>query len=319
MTTIPSIFNEHKVSYTVLGGAEKSGRVTMPSVTCVVLSRNARQYRTMILENLLAKGFAKVVSVNPKTEKGSIEQLAHHFPTIDFLVALENVSQGELLNLAFAHATTEYVLVLQEEMCCEKISLNPAIIDRMIEKKQFCIVPRLHNVDGGRIPVSFIPATNRSVFVIESDSSLSDNQKTLYSYDYAGFYDRERFCLLGGIDYTISSPYWQKIDFFFRSWLWGETTTVLNSFDLSYSGSVPEEDHTVELSYVRFYLKNLLPVFVSDHGRISKSSFIRFRMRSGCGLVESMRQFNDAIRWTKENQYRFKTDAVSLIEDWGKQ
>ena len=78
MTTIPSIFNEHKVSYTVLGGAEKSGRVTMPSVTCVVLSRNARQYRTMILENLLAKGFAKVVSVNPKTEKGPIEQLAHH-------------------------------------------------------------------------------------------------------------------------------------------------------------------------------------------------------------------------------------------------
>jgi len=318
MNTIPSIFNEHKVAYTVLGGGEEPSRVTLPSVTCIVLSRKGRHYRERIIENLLSKGFAKIISVNPKSEQVSIEQLAHHFPTVGFLVGLEQVSQGELLNIAFAQAKTEHVLVLQEEMCSENFMFTPAMVEKLIEKKQFCIAPRLVTSSGNRVPVVYMPATARSVFSVDSDMSMADNLCTLYSYDYAGFYDREKFCLLGGVDYTITSSYWQKLDFFFRSWLWGEKTTVSNFFELKYGEDIPEEDQTVEVSYLRFYLKNILPVFVSDHGKISRISFLRFKSRSSCGLVESWKQFKDAVRWTEENQYRFKCDAVSLIENWGK-
>lgn len=319
MNIIPSIFNEHKISYTVFGGNDKPSKITIPQITCVVLSRNGRQYRSMIMENLMSKGFAKIISVNPKSEQIAIEYLAHQFPTVEFLVALEDVSQGELLNLAFSQATTEYVLVVQEEMCGENFLFTSSLADKLMEKKQFCIVPRLVSVTGNRIPVVYYPTTIKSVFRIENDNSISDNACTLYSYDYAGLYNREKFCLLGGVDYTISSAYWQKIDFFMRAWLWGEKINIANFFELTYSDSLPEEDQTVELSYSRFYLKNLLPVFISDHAKISKSSFLSFKSGSSCGLVESLRLFNDAVRWTSDNQYRFKTDAVSLIENWGKQ
>lgn len=318
MNTIPSIFNEHKVTYTVFGGTDETTKVLIPSVTCVVLSRSGRHYRQVAIENLLKKGFAKVISVSQKSEEHSIESLTHQFPSVEFIVALEDVLQGELLNIAFARATTDYVLVVQEEMCGENFMFNSSLADKLISKNQFCVAPRLISDSGQKIPIVFRPDVYRGRFNIETENSQADNQNTLYPYDYAGLFNRETFCLLGGYDFTITSEYWQKVDLFMRSWLWGEKISISNVLELSYSEAVPEEDRTVELSYLRFYLKNILPVFVSDHAKISKSSFFRFKTGNSCGIIESWHQFKDAVRWTSENQYRFKTDVISLIENWGK-
>ena len=318
MNTIPSIFNEHKVSYTVFGGTDENLKVLIPSVTCVVLSRNGRHYRQVAIENLLRKGFSKVISISQKSEQHSIEQLTHLFPSVEFIVTLEDVPQGEMLNIAFDRATTDYVLVVQEELCGENFIFNSSLAEKLISKKQFCVAPRLVSESGQRIPVVFCPDVRKGTLSVEEETSMTDSQFTLYPYDYAGFYNRETFCLLGGYDYTITSEYWQKLDLFVRSWLWGEKISISNVLELTYAESVPEEDRTVELSYLRFYLKNILPVFVSDHARISKSSFLRFKFGNSCGFVESWHQFKDAIRWTSDNQYRFKTDIISLIENWGK-
>ena len=318
MNTIPSIFNEHKVSYTVFGGTDENLKVLIPSVTCVVLSRNGRHYRQVAIENLLRKGFSKVISISQKSEQHSIEQLTHLFPSVEFIVTLEDVPQGEMLNIAFDRATTDYVLVVQEELCGENFIFNSSLAEKLISKKLFCVAPRLVSESGQRIPVVFCPDVRKGKLSVEEETSMTDSQFTLYPYDYAGFYNRETFCLLGGYDYTITSEYWQKLDLFVRSWLWGEKISISNVLELTYAESVPEEDRTVELSYLRFYLKNILPVFVSDHARISKSSFLRFKFGNSCGFVESWHQFKDAIRWTSYNQYRFKTDIISLIENWGK-
>lgn len=317
MNTIPSIFNQHKVSYTVLGGSESPQKILMP-VTCVVLCRNGKHFRTRVLENILQKGFEKVICVSTVSEKKAADSFARQFPAVQFLVAQERVPQGELLNIAFSEAGTDYVLVVQEDMCMDKVSFNAALASRLMKKGQFCIAPRLFSSGSTKVPVVFSPSAKKSVFTVESDFSFSDGQPTLYPADYAGFYDREKFILLGGIDYTISSGYWQKVDFFFRAWLWGETVSVASGFEFSYAESVPEEDHTVDISYLRFYLKNLLPVFSTDHARIPPLSYFAFKSRSSCGFVESFKQFKDAVRWTEKNQYRFKADAVSIIENWGK-
>ncbi len=318
MNTIPSIFNQHKIPYTILGGEERSRKVLMP-VTCVVLSRNGKHFRTRVFENLIRKGFYKIINVNPKSESDNVASFARLFPIVKFIVALEDVSQGELLNLAFSEAETSHVLVLQEEMGADRVSFNAQMANRLMAKKQFCIAPFLVSKYSTRLPVVFSPSVKKSVFKVDvlPEPYFEDFTPTLYSADYAGFYDRERFMLLGGIDYTISSHYWQKIDFFFRSWLWGEKTSLFNGLEFSYSGDAPEENNTVDISYLRFYLKNLSPVFSQDHAHISSLSYFAFKLRNSCGFVESMRQFRDAVRWTEKNKYRFKTDAVSLIENWG--
>ncbi|MGN0730052.1 hypothetical protein [Treponema sp.] len=317
MNTIPSIFNQRKVSYIVLGGSENPRQALMP-VTCVVLSRSGRHYRARVIENLLQKRFEKIISVSPKSEQKSVDLLARQFPTVKFLVVLDSVSQGELLNLAFYEAQTPYVLVVQEEMCLDKFSFDASMAEKFARKKQFCIAPKLLSSSFTKLPVSFFPSARKSVFEVGVDSFFADGQPSLYPADYAGFYDREKFILLGGADYTISSEYWQKIDLFFRAWLWGEKINLSSFFEFKYSGNIPEENLTVDISYLRFYLKNLLPVFLSDHAKIPWYSYFIFKLKSSCGFVESMRQFKDAVRWTRENQYRFKLDAVSLIENWGK-
>lgn len=266
----------------------------------------------------MQKGFEKIISVSAVAEKKTADSFARQFPSVQFLVAQERVSQGELLNIAFSQAASSHVLVVQEELCLDRVSFSPSLAAKLVQRKQFCIAPRLFSSGYTKVPVVFFPSAKKSVFTVETDSSFSDSQPTLYPADYAGFYDREKFILLGGTDYTISSEYWQKVDFFFRAWLWGEKISVSSGLEFSYAESVPEEDQTVDISYLRFYLKNLLPVFSTDHAKIPLFSYFTFKSRSSCGFVESFRQFKDAVRWTEQNQYRFKADAVSIIENWGK-
>ena len=316
MNTIPSIFNERVISYTVTGGLQPPANIAM-SVTCVVLSRGGRHLRARVIENLLDKGFEKIISVNPVSERDSVEGFAAQFPQVSFLLALEEASQGELLNLAFAEAKSDHVLVVQEQMCFDTVAFDAQLASRLSSRGHFCVAPTLLSQSHVPLPVALAPSAKRSVFDVERTAGTADNQRTLYAVDWAGFYDRQKFVLLGGIDYTISSPYWQKLDFFFRAWLWGETVSLSRELSFSYTDVSPEEDSTVDVSYLRFYLKNLAPAFKVDHAHISWLSWFTFKLHNQCGTLESIRQFKDAMRWTKENQWRFKTDAVSLIENWG--
>ena len=316
MNIIPSIFNQKKISYTVLGGAENPSKVLM-NVTCVVLCENGNMLRSRVLENLLAKGFERIILIERKAPGVSAQQLSHQFPTVRFLFILEEgVTSGEMLNIAVAESESKYILVVHEEMCAENFGFDAHTAKRLSEKNVFCVVPRLFSNAMQKLPVEFEPSAENSIFKVEILNGSKDYRPTLYSASLAGFYDREKIIMLGGFDYTITSEYWQKLDFFFRSWLWGEQTLIANCFDLFYMDQIPDEDQSADISYLRFYLKNLLPVFVADHGKIPSSSFLAFKAHSSCGFVESLRQFRDACRWTEKNKYRFKTDAVNFMQNW---
>ena len=316
MNTIPSIFNERVISYTVTGGLQPPANVAM-SVTCVVLSRGGRHIRARVIENLLDKGFEKIISVNPVSERDSVEGFAAQFPQVSFLLAQEEASQGELLNLSFAEAKSSYVLVVQDDLCFDRVGFTPSLASSLAARAHFCVAPALTAASGVPLPVLVSPSASHSLFDVERSASFTDGQKTLCAADWAGFYNRQTFALLGGVDYTITSPFWQKMDFFVRAWLWGETVSLSNAMTFTYTDVVPEEDSTVDMSYLRFYLKNLAPAFKVDHARVSWLSWPAFKLHNRCGTLESIKQFKDAVRWTKENQWRFKCDAVSLIENWG--
>ncbi|MBP5251245.1 MAG: hypothetical protein J6Z17_02410 [Treponema sp.] len=315
MNTIPLTFNRRNINFAGLGGREPL-KSTMP-VTCIVLNRTPALLRQRTFESLVKCGFEKIISIGKNSGSFGTETLSRKFPQVNFITVLEEVTSGDMLNIAVSETSSPYVLILPQELTAGKISFNAQMAERFIQKKQFCIVPHLYTSSLQGLPVSFSPASQKSVFTVNSATSSADSSPTLYAADYAGFYDRDRFIHLGGFDYTITSDYWQKLDFFMRSWLWGEKTSVSSAFEFSYADEIPQDDRTSNLSYLRFYLKNLAPVFRVDHGYIPKHSFIRFKFRSGCGLSEALRQFKDARRWTEENQYRFKTDAASLIQNWG--
>lgn len=316
MNTIPLTFNEKQINRTVLGGKENISKTAIP-VTCLILIRGGNQYRSRVFENIEKLNFFEVISVE-KSGGNIAEQLSRQFPSVKFISTEEEVTAGDMLNIGMAEATGKYVLVLHDDLCTDSFNFTAAMAKKLASLDQFCVVPRLNSNGLQSIPVNFIPGVNRSVLEITSTVNCADGTPTLYAFDQVGFYDREKFIRLGGADYTLTSAYWQNLDLAFRAWLWGERISISSAFQFTYNSDVPGEEQTPDASYLRFYLKNLLPVFEIDHAYIPKSSFFTFRLRSSFSMAETIRQFKNARMWTEENKYRFKCDASLLIENWGK-
>ena len=321
MNTIPSIFNERQINHTVLGGTENPRSVQF-DVDCILLNRSGVQYRTRVLDVLISKGFSRVISVEGHTDSFAPDALTRQYPSVKFILAHEdNLTQGDLLNLAMAESRSTYVLVVQDDLCSEDFTFNQKTYESLLsimKENTFCVCPKLVSPKFSNIPVHFIPSAQKSVFRVDTLSGMQDGDKTFYASDLTAFYNRSKYVQLGGMDYTIQSEYWQKLDLFFRAWLWGESTLLSTHLIFSYSDGLPEENRTTDFSYIRFYLKNLLPVYINDHAHIPASSFFAFTVTASCGFSKALKFFKEARRWTEANKYRFKTDAQSLIENWSK-
>lgn len=317
MNTIPLIFNERQINRTILGGRESPPDVKLP-LGVLLLNGKGSQFRSAVLERLLKMGFEQIVSLEKNHENYNINELSRKFPSVKFVIPLEKVTEGELINIGMSEISCDSVLVFRDNLRVESDFISPRILEKITETEVLCIAPRLTCGSVTNFPVVFSPTVNGSVFDVFASSSIFDGLKTLYSLDNLGIYNRKKFMQLGGFDYTIASAHWQTLDFFMRGWLWGEKTLISTLYSFSYESEFPVEDLTVDLSYSRFFLKNLLPRFDEDHGVIPKSSLFLYLLRSGCGLIESCRQFFDAQNWVAKNKYRFKFDAKYLVENWGK-
>ena len=317
MSTIPSTFNAKQVFMTILGGMEEPSRILM-DVSCIVIKRTVNQYRSQVLRNLLACGFKKIVSVEILNPAFNTETLSLDFPEVKFVRAHGKMSDGDLVNLGMGEIDTPYALVLHDDLCVQDFRFTRSLAQKLSDFGIFCVAARLLNNERQGIPVRFTPNVRNSVFDVESSLSVVDKSMTLYPFDLAGFYNVGTFKSLGGFDHTIESPYWQEIDLFFRAWLWGEKILLSSAFTLSFFDEIPASDRTADISYLKFFLKNLLPDFRRDHGELSLSSFPSFKSRSRCGMSEALGLFNAARDWVRLNRFRFKTDAVSLLEAWGK-
>ena len=315
MNTTLSTSSFKKINHTALGGNEPLGKILMP-VSCLVINRASNQYRSRIFKNIIACGFEQVVSVESYGKAKNTEKLSQEFPMVKFMCALESCTKGDLLNLGFSEIKTPYVLVIHEDLCIDGFKFSTVLAKKLIECHCFCVCPRLLSPEQQVLPVRFTPSAKKNSFEIESSLGVVDKAATLYPLDVTGFYDTKKFLQLGGFDSSIESQYWQKLDLFFRAWLWGEKVILSSAFSLAYSSETFAEDKTADYSSQQFYLKNLLPVFRNDHCEIKRFSYFSFKTHSAWGFSESGKLFNQIRLWVKENMYRFKMDAVTLTERW---
>lgn len=316
MNTIPTIFNERLINCTVLGG-KRNPENTKMNVSVILLNNGGTHLRAQNLENLQKCGFKNIISMEKNSENYNLEDLVNKFSMVKFIIPQEEVTDGDLINIGMSETDAEYVFVLRDSVQISNFVLSSNVASKLIEKNCFCYVPRITLDKTMVVDIDYIPFVEKGIFKVTSTSTVLDGRATFYPANFIGLFNRQKFIQLGGYDYTIKSPYWQNLDLALRSWLWGEKTVVTTGITISFSDSTPVEDTTSTLSQFRFYLKNLAPVFNLDHGEISKSVFLRTMRRSGCGLVETIRQFKDAREWVEKNKFRFKTDAAGLITSWG--
>ena len=316
MNTIPTTFNERKVPHTIVGGTVKKSDEDQSPFTVILLNRGGRYYRSAVFQSLESAGFKSVISIELTAAPYDIENLSIRFPEVKFLVPLEAVTVGEMINTGIAETSSPFVFVVWNDIRVTPTSVPQRLLSRLSEEDILCIAPMLTSQKMENLPVQMVPALKGSSFQVEPMPCFRDSLPTVYPFDFTGIYNRDKFIRMGGFDHAIANPYWQNLDFGFRSHLWGERILLSSAFRLSYDGEVPREDITADAAYIRFYLKNLAPVFRGDESSLPPSAFFRYARKSGTNLLESWGAFSDARRWVRLNKYRFKRDAAALTAEW---
>jgi hypothetical protein len=315
MNTIPTTLDAGAVPYTVVGAPKPSPGAESGATTVVLLNRGSRLYRHEALEELERAGLRDVLSVEPSGEGLDAEGLAARHPRARFLILSEPASPGVQVNLAIRESPGPYVLVLWDDTSLSAQGLSSRFYERLAERDLLCSAPALFGKGGEQVPSAVSPAFNRSSLKLLGLVPDKDGARSLFPFDYAGVYSRERFALTGGFDAGIPSPHWQKLEFGFRSWLWGEEIRVHQALKLSYAETPPAEDETPDSGYKWFWLKCLAPSFRGDSGAIPFSRLWPYLLSRGFD-GSAFGEFKAAREWVSLNRYRFRTDAASLVDLW---
>jgi hypothetical protein len=325
MNTIPTTFNDTLASYTAVGG---NGRFASAGLSAILLNRGGRYPRRTLFQELEKTGFDYIISMEGPQKRYDLEELSGRFPFVRFILLKEAISAGEQINLAVSELSSPLFFVLWNDLrilhggsaakMAERLRLSPEELAREPQSpyRRLCTVPVIQNSRFEALPTLIAPAFFRKTLKVLPFVPLREGMPSLYPFNGVGIYDRERFIRLGGFDPTLKSPFWQLMDFGFRSHLWGEEISCTQLVRLSFDGEVPAEDSTAEESHRRFYLKNLAPVFRGDSAHIPLRRFPAYLFRTGGDPFSSWGDFSEGRRWVRTNRYRFHSDARAITELW---
>ncbi len=317
MNTIPTIFNERKIPYTVSGGQNPASDA-LP-ISALVLNRGGRQFNPDVYTELEKLRFDSILSVESPAETVDLDYIAKAHPKLRFLLVRDKISPGEAVNMGIQESTGDFVFVLWSDMIPSLPLLGTSFIDRLRERRALCLLPSFSGRSGEQVPSKVMPAFHRrNELKLISILPEREGEPCLFPFDYCGIYQRIPFMLSGGYDYSISSPWWQKADFGFRAHLWSERIIYDPSVKLVYCGQAQAEDSTPDASYARFYLKNIAPRFSGESSSLPYSLFPSFALRSGLGLFASWEEFRLAKAWVAKNSYLFRRDALAVTDLWEK-
>ena len=316
--TIPTTFNERKVAHTIVGGQQCRGRENTEDFCVIVLNRGRKYYRPLFFEQLLAEGFASIISIESSDNVNDMESLAGKYPQIRFLFPLshEKLTAGEMINLGLAETAAPYIMVMWNDTHIPSGSFTSRVLEKVKQEHLFCAAPVLSNMKGETVPNQIVPSLNGNSFSTEQLPCIKNKTATIYPYDFMGIYSRNKCMQLGGFDYTIRNPYWQNLDLGFRAHLWGESVRIFTSFRLQYEGEQTPENISADASYRQFYLKNLAPELTEGEASIPFKLFFTYLRHSGLNPLHAWQHFSAAQRWTALNKLHFKTTARALIEHW---
>jgi GT2 family glycosyltransferase len=318
MNTIPLTFDEKLPSCTILGGKENIDSAKFP-ISVLLLSRNPGSFKEQTLETLINSGFESVITIETTKDNFKLDKYVKKFPQVKFIVPSENLSVGAKINLGMYECSSEYLLVLWDDVVLKNSVFNNLLINKILATECACLCPVFINQHMQSIPVQMNPMIEKSSFEIFPSQVVYDNTATLFPFDFVGVYNKSKFINLCGFDTTIKSSYWQNLDFSVRAWLWGEKILSSPIFRLSYSMSEPISDSTIDESYFRFYLKNIAPVYKVDYGYVPISCFFQFHRKSALSFSDALKEFKIARKWVAKNSFRYKMDINKLTAKWGKE
>ena len=315
MSTIPSI---SEAGYTVVGGESLDREEReKPGLSIILLNRGSRQFRRDLFDELCKLGARDIISIEAAPCPYDVEPLVRRHPTLRFLIFSGTLNPGAWINAAMRESLSENVFVIRGDMQIRAATISSRVFQKIFDRGRLCTVPLFRDPDGEVLPVAVGPtATGRGGFDIQPRQPGDGETSTLLPWDYSGIYRKQRHSAIGGFDPAIGEPWWQKLDYGMRAWLWGEEIRVNSSLKASYVGSSPAEDVTPAPGYRRFFLKNLAIRRRGDGASLPISAWWAYRRGSGESMGRSREDWKEIRDWVDRHRYRYIKDAAELTELW---
>lgn len=316
MSTIPSI--SEAGGYTVVGGEtlDREGK-DRPGLSIVLLNRGPRQFRRDLFEELCKLGAREVISIESAPCPYDVESLVKRHPKLRFLIFTGEPNSGGRIDAAMREALSEHIFVIRGDMQIKAATISSRVFSKISERGRLCTVPFFRDEDGEVLPTAIGPvAPGRGGFDTQPRQPGDGETSTLLPWDYCGIYHKEKHRAIGGFDETIREPWWQKLDYGMRAWLWGEEIRVNSSLKISYLGHIPAEDISPGEGYRRFFLRNLAVKRRGDMAVLPASRWWSYRRYSGESSRSSRDDWKEIREWVRKHRYRFTRDASELIELW---
>jgi hypothetical protein len=300
-------------SYTVLGGPPGNRAAPLPFAT-VVVCRGERVYRADSIASFAAAQVEPtLVLLQPADD---VEALSARFPRTRFILPGEEMAPGAAMNLAIREAKAQRALVTWDDVVPSSHHFTSRNLERMASLDSVVLVPRLEDKEGRALPFAVEPALYKHALKIVTTTNEKEGARALAPPDYAGIYDIERFLALGGYDESLVNPWWQRMEFGFRAWMFGEGIRLFPSAHLRYSSEVAASEVVYDESYAAFYLRTLAVRFKGDSGHLPYSRLFSYLARCARPLFKGLAEFKAARAWVASRSYRYKSDAASIVDLW---
>jgi hypothetical protein len=299
----------------VIGGARWDRVLRYPfPITLLVLSRGDRLFRAGLLKDLQSLGLGEILWVEGPEPSADLETLGHDFPQVRFLLMKAPSTVGELINIGVEESHAPLVMALWSDT---KLSTFSSSLLAPLEKAAaVCTIPMARNAKGELIPSWQSPFWKRRKLSLSFHVPRLDGESVLFPFDYCGVYHKEKYLQSGGFDPGISNPYWQKLDFGFRCFLWGDRLCGSTGISVSYTGTPPEEDTTPDQGYKLFWLKNLAVRKRREMGVIPARRVLDYMAHSDTGPLYAIKEFRAVRGWVRTHRFRFRRDPRELVERW---
>ena len=316
MNTTPTTSDgSSRLPYTVMGGPrwDRIRRYPFP-LTLLVLGRGDRLFKGELLKDLQARGIGEILWVEGEQPSMDMESLSRDFPDVRFLLVKAPSSAGERVNVGIEESRAPMVFVLWSDT---RLSRFPSSSLGPFEKSgNLCWVPTARTPLGDLIPSWQAPQWKKRRLSVSFRMPRKDSERVLFPFDYCGIYNRAKFAQSGGYDRAIASPYWQKLDFGFRSLLWGENLLGTTGICLTYTGAPPEEDTTPDAGYKLFWLKNIAVQLRRETGVLPTVRILDYMLHSDTGPLYAVKEFRAVRAWVRTHRFRFRRDSRNILERW---
>ncbi|KGE73759.1 hypothetical protein [Spirochaeta lutea] len=317
MSTTHTISNNPGITpYTVLGRKPTVDTShSQKNLGLILLNRGARYLRNDTFERLQKYGWTEIISIESCRPSYDLEELSQRYPGLRFLVFQDQPkSIGEQINIAMRESLSTHAMVLWSYI--QPLPMSSRFIQEIWESRAVCTAPVIRNTRGEVLPTICIPASFNNHMKPVYLTPSGENTCSLYPFDYLGIYNKKEFQALGGFALDIPNPYWQKMDFGLRSFLWGNAISLHQGFRVQAEEDFQPEDTTPDDDYLTFYLRNIAVEFDKDHGHVPLHAFWEFYRNSGSGIIQAVKQFQKARAWVKHHSFRFTGEARRLVELW---